>query len=265
MPRCSAIISWKPYKNLPKAVTLRGMTLQELCEAGQTHLMRTDYLAAERLLAQAEQIAWESHDWDTLSRLYMPLQETRRQRRLVCGDGIVQLDLLAMSPTEQPNPNQLTDATGQFLIAGWKSLSPAIALRKLQQERNLYLETFLAAVYPTDGAKLILIAPTADAQLPKDLPATLDEARAAIPAGCLLIDPIDLPAGRQNGTADTFAFISALWERLHLPWLRDADTEPELETRIAKYRKVIEIDYACELAHQKLSAAARQLAQQSRR
>lgn len=241
------------------------MTLQELCEAGQTHLMRTDYLEAERLLVQAEAIAWETRDWDTLSRLYMPLQETRRQRRLVCGDGVVQLDLLARSSSDQPDTRQFTGATGQFLIAGWKSLAPAIALRKLQNERRLYLETFLAAVYPIGRATAVLIAPTADTPLPNDLPDTLDRARAAIPAGCLLLDPTDLPAGRQQGTVDTFAMVSELWERLHLPWLHDADTEPDLLSRIVKYRKVIEIDYACELAHQKLSAAARELTQQSRR
>ena len=53
--------------------------LQELCESGQEALMRMDYVRAEALLTGAELWAWEARDWDTLSRLYMPLQETRRQ------------------------------------------------------------------------------------------------------------------------------------------------------------------------------------------
>ena len=36
---------------------------------------------AEQLLMQAEHDAMHAADWDTLARLYMPLQEARRQRR----------------------------------------------------------------------------------------------------------------------------------------------------------------------------------------
>ena len=51
--------------------------LQALCESGQESLMRMDYLRAEALLAEAERHAWEGRDWDTLSRLYMPLPPAR--------------------------------------------------------------------------------------------------------------------------------------------------------------------------------------------
>ena len=54
--------------------------LQSRCELGQQQLMRTEYLDAEATLASAEAEAWEKRDFDTLSRLYMPLQEARRQR-----------------------------------------------------------------------------------------------------------------------------------------------------------------------------------------
>ena len=63
--------------------------LQEQCELGQAQLMRMEYLQAEATLAAAERVAWAQRDWDALSRLYMPLQETRRQKRQRCGDGIV--------------------------------------------------------------------------------------------------------------------------------------------------------------------------------
>ena len=60
-------------------------TLQQLCELGQQQLMATDYLRAEATLVQAEQLAIQTGDFDTLSRLYMPLQEARRQKRQRCG------------------------------------------------------------------------------------------------------------------------------------------------------------------------------------
>ena len=47
--------------------------LQSLCLQGQQQLMAMEYLQAEQLLLRAEAIALEIEDWDTLSRLYMPL------------------------------------------------------------------------------------------------------------------------------------------------------------------------------------------------
>src|SRR5687768_11649976 len=81
--------------------------LQDLCESGQEHLMRMEYLRAEAALAEAERRAWEGRDWDTLARLYMPLQEARRQRRLRCGEGTVVLDLIARGPDDTPDAGQI--------------------------------------------------------------------------------------------------------------------------------------------------------------
>src|SRR4051794_17215506 len=74
--------------------------LQVLCEQGSEQLIRTEYLQAERSLAAAEAIAWKQRDWDTLSRLYMPLQEARRQKRQRCGEGFVCLDISADGPDD---------------------------------------------------------------------------------------------------------------------------------------------------------------------
>src|SRR6476660_9073505 len=102
------------------------MTLQELqglCEAGQRELMATNYLAAEKILARAEQIAFDQREFETLSRLYMPLQEARRQRRQKCGEGTVHLGLIAKSPSDKLSPQQIIEQYpfGQLLIAGWQT------------------------------------------------------------------------------------------------------------------------------------------------
>src|SRR5947209_5927899 len=100
--------------------------LQAECELGQRQLMEMDYLRAETTLADAERRAWEARDFDTLSRLYMPLQEARRQRRQRSGEGIVRLDLLADSQRDPLNPDQIIEQFphGQLLIAGWGSIAP---------------------------------------------------------------------------------------------------------------------------------------------
>src|SRR3989440_12815186 len=94
--------------------------LQALCEAGQRELMATNYLAAEKILAQAEQIAFDQREFETLSRLYMPLQEARRQRRQRCGEGTVHLALIAKSPADKISADQIIAqySFGQLLVAG---------------------------------------------------------------------------------------------------------------------------------------------------
>src|SRR5437773_3665545 len=118
--------------------------LQLLCARGQSELMRMDYLRAESTLVQAERIAIALEDSDTLARLYMPLQETRRQRRQRCGEGAVRLDLIASGPGEEPDPEEIIARypQGQLLVAGWGSIAPAQRVRELQRQRALYVETF---------------------------------------------------------------------------------------------------------------------------
>src|SRR5256885_16243037 len=101
--------------------------LQRLCQRGQERLMEMDYLAAEDALEEAERIAWEQQDWDTLARLYMPLQEAHRQKRQRCGERIVCLDLWARPPEEQLDADRILEQHphGQLLVAGWGSIAPA--------------------------------------------------------------------------------------------------------------------------------------------
>src|SRR6266567_2753654 len=110
--------------------------LQALCELGQRQLMEMDYLSAEATLAGAEQQAWDARDCETLSRLYMPLQEARRQRRQRCGEGTVHLGLFAKSPSEKLSAQQIIQQYpfGQLLIAGWETIEPAVQFRRLVAE-----------------------------------------------------------------------------------------------------------------------------------
>ena len=65
-----------------------------------------------------------------------------------------------------------------------------------------------------------------------------------------------------NATTDIYAYTMSIWERLHRPFLASADAEADPVRRIHAYRRTIEVDYACELAHQKLADVARSLARQ---
>lgn len=238
---------------------MTGPGLQNQCELGQRQLMAMDYLTAEATLADAAERAWAERDFDTLSRVCLPLQEARRQRRQRAGEGIVCLDLLAKGIDDQPDARRVIEEIphGQLLIAGWGNVKPAVELRRLQAERKLFVETFLAAVYP-NGA--VVIAPFSDAVLPPAVPQPLDDFSASLPPHCVVLWKSDLPRGRHSPTANSYGQVMDLWERLHAPFLAAADAETDPILKIQAYRRTIEVDYACELAHQRMAETAQKLA-----
>jgi len=229
--------------------------IQQLCDLGQDQLSRMQYLQAEQTLANAENLAWKAGDWDALSRLYMPLQESRRQRRQRCGEGIIRLDFLSNSSSDQPDgAKSIRSANhGSALIAGWGSIAPAIDARRAQKELELYADVFLAAVYPIGAGRVVAIIPREEVQLPPVEAMSIDQLIRRLPAHSIVLNDADWAATR------TFAEIMALWERLHAPFLAAADATIDPIRKIAAYRQTIRVDYACELAHQRISDTARAL------
>ncbi len=234
--------------------------LQTLCEEGQSLLIATQYIEAEALLESAERAAWVTRDFDTLSRLYMPLQEARRLRRQRCGEGTVCLNLIATGANDALSGRRVAEnfPHGQLLVAGWKTIAPAIELREVQKTHGLYVETFLAAVYGIGTGRVVVIVPTEDVRLPGEDFATVGALIAKLPAHCVVLGENELPNRSRPGTWQTYAEVMAIWERLHLPFLAAADMQTGAEPKIEAFRRTIQVDYACELAHQGLSAIARQ-------
>jgi hypothetical protein len=236
--------------------------LQSRCERGQELLMEMNYLQAEATLAQAERDAWTLRDFDTLSRLYMPLQESRRQIRQRCGEGMVFLDLIADGPSDHVDGRRVVEnyPHGQLLVAGWGSIAPAIEVRKLAVKHELFVESFLGAVFELGaGGRVVAIVPTEDVRLP-DMPiASVDDLIRKLPPHSIVLSMGELPTGSQKGTPETYGYVMAMWERLHAPFLAAADLQVDPIQRMEGYRKAIRVDYACELAHQKLSDVARRL------
>lgn len=237
-------------------------TLQDLCAQGSDLLRRTMYIEAERVLVRAEALALAQRDFDTLSRLYYPLQETRRQMRQLCGEGVVRLDLMA-SECDRMAVAELADRypQGQFLVAGWRSVGPAADLRRAYRQRGDYAEVFLGAVFEVEGGASVVAVLPREVDLsavPEGLP--LDGLARRLPAHTILLTPGELPTGELRGTPHTFARTMAIWERLHLPFLAQADSMPISENKLAAYHLAVEVDYACEFAYQNAARTARELA-----
>jgi hypothetical protein len=192
----------------------------------------------------------------------MPLQEAHRQARLQSLEGAVALDLLA-SPQEPIDPTRVLDLypRGQLLLAGWGSTAPAAAARRLAVHRQLYVEVFLASMFPViDQPPVAVVLPTTEMELPDTTPRTLPQLAALLPAAAVIISSADLPAAAQRATPHLEQFVLELWERLHAPLLAAAEAQFDLRQRIIGYRTTLDADPGCELAHQNLSIAARQLA-----
>lgn len=237
------------------------LDLQALCDDGQRELVQTNYLEAERILMRAESRAWLNRDWDTLARLYMPLQEARRQRRQRCGEGIVKLDLIER-PGQPLDARAIVDRYphGQLLIAGLGSIEPALSVRRLAWERNLYVETFLGVAYDVpSGGQIVFIVPTADVALPANDGRPLDQLLMRLPPFTHPVSTDEAPVGERRGTDETYALTMALWERLHAPFLAAARATTDRVQQMAGLRRTTEVDYACELAHQDLSKIAASL------
>jgi hypothetical protein len=235
--------------------------LQSACEQGQRELMETRYLDAVHTLVAAEAAAWTARDFDTLARLYLPLQESRRQARQRCGEGIVDLSIIAADDAHPFDPGKLADKHphGQLLIAEWMSTTPAARLREIAGEKKLYVETFLAAVYPARETMMLIVLPLPDWTMPPAGMSRLD-LLDRLPYGSITLDPEVLPLGSRHGSTETYAEVMALWEQLHRPFLDAADAEKDPIRKMERYRKAIAVDPACELAHQHLADVARELA-----
>ena len=229
--------------------------------------MRMEYLQAEATLSAAEEVAWAAKDFDTLARLYMPLQEARRQRRQRCGEGVVALDLVAAGPEDHVDGRRIIEnyPHGQLLVAGWGTIEPAVTMRRLACEHELYVETFLGAVYPAGSGRVVAIAPLEDVAMPQPDPRSVDELARILPAQCIMLGVDELPKGSRKGDTNTYAEVMAMWERMHAPFLAAADMQADPVQKIAAYRKAQRVDYGCELAHQKAAEVARELARARRK
>lgn len=235
--------------------------LQALCDEGQRRLERMDYLAAISVLEQADLLATRLGDFDTLSRLYLPLQEARRQSRQRAGEGIVKLDLL--EPADRSfDPVELAQRYphGQLLVAGHAQLNASRSLRAVQRQRMQYAETFLAAWYDVGAARAVLVVPVDQVAVPESSRVrSIDELLRLAPPHSVILPESDLPTGERPGDTRTFAWTMNLWERLHLPYLAMARATSDPIRRIDACRLAIVVDPACEPAHQLLSETARAL------
>ena len=169
----------------------------------------------------------------------MPLQEARRQRRQRCGEGVVALDLIAQGPHD--DRRRPTDR-GEFSAR-------AAARRRVGVDR-----AGGSGSAPSGGARAVRRdvsrggrIPSAARRRSSSCHWTMRNCRRAIStrsrtwkSSCrnhsLVAERSAIVNGQRKGTPQTFGEVMALWERLHAPFLAEADAERDLVRQIERYR-----------------------------
>jgi len=198
---------------------------------------------------------WSKSEFETLSRLYMPLQEARRQRRQRCGEGnrLLRFDLLKVLAIQIPVQRVLGEVF--FRPASSSPAGPAFnphwKYAGFSRSSTCNVETFLAAVYPTTEARIIAIAPE-NSPLASSRSASARIAPAAPPPAHAFLFAATASQGvLARALYQTYSQVMSMWESLHAPFLAAADAEPDPIKKNHAYRRTIGVDYACEFGPSK--------------
>ena len=121
-------------------------TMQRASEA----LARLDYLTCERLCLEALAAARRAGDWPYYRRVLLPLQESRRQRRMIAADGSIRLGTADLGDDVSNWLDQL-DA-GCIAVTWPHSAETARQLSQAALDRRLHVQVLFADC-PADAAQ----------------------------------------------------------------------------------------------------------------
>lgn len=244
-------------------------------ERASVALARMDYLAAEALCLRALQAARAAADWAYYARILMPLQEARRQRRMIAAEGVIRLGTARLTQSADRWLDSI-DA-GCIVVTHPHGAADARALEEAARAQQRYIEVLFADNAPDAEMWTLrahhgpevrcdrLAPPTAwqDTWLPPgepaDIPSDADDARDADDA-----ESIDDEAEESTASA-VAAFTPADWfidatEALGDAALAQVTALPGRRDRIAQLEQMLQVVTDHEILHQRLGDAARAMA-----
>jgi hypothetical protein len=237
-----------------------GPSIDNLMAQATDALTRMDYLTCEALCLRAAEAAGAAGAWDAYARVLLPLQESRRQRRLIAADGAIRLGSggLDLEPaTMLAALKQLGAAGGCLVVTSPARRDDAAAIERAARAERLYVEVLYAE--PAGAAsgspqQWLVMSPTHER--PRcQLPAPATELRDRWLVG----DGGDPAAVRRRQAA---AWFLAAGEALGDAALAAMDATAPAARRMAQLQAALEAVTDHELLHQRLFDAAAQLAAQ---
>lgn len=230
-------------------------TLDDIMEDASTALVKMDYLACESLCMEALAEARRRGAWDYYARVLLPLQESRRQRRIIAAEGVVALGVNAADPQTRVTLDAL-DA-GSVVLTKPSSAADARALADRTRRDRKHVEVLLADSDAADGTWAIrsFAGPTVTCRLPAPprewINRFLRPGEVRVKPGT----PADSPG----------AWFVHATESLGDAALAVIDPNLAGAARVAAIEQCLEVVTDHEIIHQRLADAARDLARDSAR
>lgn len=240
---------------------MTAIDLDHTMQQASTELVAMRYLDAERLCLAALEAAVETRSWSYVARILLPLQEARRQRRMIAADTAVQLgtaeadDLAAWMESSETRggPDGCLLATPPCTIADARG-----ALQRIR-EQNRYAEVLFAETEVETDIDL-------DDDTPWRVVSLLDpQVRVELPAPCPAwqgrpLRPGDAdwhpPAATVEAPTPADWFLDAA-ERLGNAAIASASGIADPRERFHELYRRLEAAPDHELLHQALADAAR--------
>jgi hypothetical protein len=117
-------------------------TIDEMMEEASVALVRMDYLTCEALCLDALAEARRAGDWGYYARILLPLQEARRQRRIIAAEGVVALGVNAADAAARAAIESLK--AGSVVLTRPSSAADARTLSACAREARRHVEVLLA-------------------------------------------------------------------------------------------------------------------------
>ena len=158
-------------------------------EEASDALMRMDYLRCETLCLRALAMAQQAEDWRYYERILLPLQEARRQRRMIAAEGVMRLGTADVTQSSERWAAEWLqkNTAGCLVVSAPLVVADATMIRNLARDQQQHIEVLFLASQTTNQWTLsdvtgqwrqIVPAPTND-WLNRDLQPSTAEANAA--------------------------------------------------------------------------------------
>ncbi|MCC7205143.1 MAG: hypothetical protein IT441_08690 [Phycisphaeraceae bacterium] len=225
---------------------MSGDDLNSLMESASVALARMDYLAAERLCLEALAAARDQRLWSDYARILLPLQECRRQRRIIAADGPIRLGTSDLTPGSDPVAPMQGRSAGCILLTEPFTAAHALALHRHALAHHLHVEVLLARCDAGSARWQIesFHAPKVRVELPG-------------PAGRMLDRWLDVTAPDRAQAAGYFL---AAAEGLGDAAISAVNSPPGTPQRLADLERCLDVVLDHEILHQRLWDAAHALA-----
>ncbi|MFP4225045.1 MAG: hypothetical protein ACLFVN_13395 [Phycisphaeraceae bacterium] len=227
--------------------------LDDIMNRASEALARTDYLTCEARCLDALALARDEEEWDYYARILLPLQEARRQRRIIASEAGVRLG--SASLTGRPQDWLERHDAGCFLLTRPHTAETASNLASLAWSEELYVEVLFADSRAEGDTWTVLATagPAVTCELPAPPPAWRDR---WLPAGEVPEPEAGSPLPPGETPVDWF--IDAT-EKLGDAAIAQVTAPLGSPERVDQLSRMLDVVTDHEQLHQRLGEAARAL------